>query len=186
MTWELSGTYGTGIWLYDSAATVSKHNFFEINPPGIKLGVITRNTNGLAFFHTPVCITSDTASFMSIDFQNLPIRPNIGDDSTWDLVVNGPALFKEAFVSLDWPDYVFQPNYKLKSIDEVEKYTKENHHLPDLPSANQMAGTGVPLGRTEAALTKQVEEMLLYIEQQNHRIDALETEVEKLKNEKGK
>ncbi len=186
-TLELSGTYGMGMWVYDSAAAVQKHTLFEINPPGIKLGSVTRNTNGLAFFHTPVCITSDTASYMSIDFQNLPLRPNLGDDTTWDLVVNGAALFKEAFVNTnDWPDYVFKPNYKLEPIEAIEKYTETNHHLPDLPSANAMAKTGVPLGQTEAALTKQVEEMMLYIEQQNHRIDTLEAELKELTHGKGK
>ncbi len=101
------------------------------------------------------------------------------------LVVNGPELAKEVFV-LDsaWADYVFEPGYKLPSLAEVENFTKENHHLPDIPSAKQMAKTGVPVGRTEAAMTKQMEEMMLYIEQLNHKIDGLESEVQELKDQK--
>lgn len=109
----------------------------------------------------------------------------MSDDSTWMLVVNGPVLAKEIFV-LDsaWADYVFDPGYKLPPLAEVENFTKENHHLPDIPSAKQMAKTGVPVGRTEAAITKQLEEAMLYITQLSHKIDTLEAKVEELKNKK--
>ncbi|HWF43185.1 MAG TPA: hypothetical protein VG537_00950 [Candidatus Kapabacteria bacterium] len=183
MVLELSGTYGMGMWVWDSAATVQKHTLWEVNPPGIKLGSITRNTNGIFVHHTPVLITSDTASYPSIDFENLRVHPNIGDDTTWDLVVNGPALFKEAYVNLyDWPDTVFMPSYKAMSIDDFGNYVMKEHHLPDLPSAKEM-GAGLPLGKTEANLTKQVEEMALYIVQLSKQNDALTNDVKELKSE---
>ena len=185
-TLEISGTYGLGCCVYDSAAAVQKHTLFEVNPPGIKLGAITRNPNGLFVHHTPVLITSDTASYPSIDFQNLPIRPNLGDDTTWDLVVNGAALFKEAFVNIDWPDYVFQPGYKIIPLSDVAKFIANNHHLPGVPSAAEMAKTGVPLGQTEATMMKKIEELTEYVIGDDKKIEALEKEVEGLKQEKGK
>ena len=179
LTLETS-VYGLGYWVWDSAAAVQTHKLFEVNPPGITLGAITRNPNGLAFFHTPVCITSDTASFPSIDFQNLPVHPDMGDGLTWDLVVNGPALFKEAWVnSSDWPDYVLQPNYHLMSIEEFGNFMARNHHLPEIPPATKM--TTISLGKTDADLTKQMEEMALYIVQLNKDVTALKAEVQDLK-----
>jgi hypothetical protein len=183
---QMTGNTGLSLWAYQDSSDVY-HHLFEVLLPHVTPWPITRNTNGLFIHHTPVLITSDTTSTPSMDFQNLPIRPDLGDDTTWDLVVNGSALFKEAFVNTnDWPDNVFLPEYKLPPLAEVENFTKENHHLPDIPSAKEMAKTGVPVGRTEAALTKQLEEMMLYLVQQNHKIDTLEAEVQELKNQKEK
>jgi hypothetical protein len=185
-TMELTGNSGLATWFMDTTAN-PYHHLFDIFLPGQIPWPLTRNTNGLTYFHTPVCITSDNGDSSLIDFQNLPIKPNLGDDSTWLLVVKGSALFKEAFVNTnDWPDNVFFPEYKLPPLGEVENFFKENHHLPDIPSASKMAETGVPLGQTEAALTKQLEEAMLYITQLSHKIDTLETKVEDLEKQKGK
>jgi hypothetical protein len=42
-----------------------------------------------------------------------------------------------------WYDYVFEDNYKLPSIKEVEKYIKENKHLPDMPSEKELLESNI-------------------------------------------
>ena len=141
------------------------HNLFACYRPGYLHGAVTRNTNGLFFHYTPVYIGSVDVSEPSVDFQNLAnVRPDIGDDTTWMLAVDGPVLAKEIFV-LDstWADYVFDPGYKLQPLGEVENFVKANHHLPDIEPASKIAQTGVPVGRTEEALTKKVEELTLFM-----------------------
>lgn len=185
-TLQVEGNTGLALWIMDTLGN-HYHHLFDVFPPGDTNGGI-RNTNGLSYFHTPLCITSDHGGDSLINFTGHPgLYPDIGPDSTWMLVVNGSELAKEIFV-LDstWADYVFDPGYKLPPITDVENYTKKNHHLPDIPSAKQIAKTGVPVGRTEAAITKQLEEMMLYIEQLNHKIEGLESEVKELKNGKEK
>ncbi len=185
-TLQLNGSTGLALWIMDTLGN-HYHHLFDVEPPGDTTGGI-RNTNGLSYFHTPLCITSDHGGVAQINFTNLPgMYPDIGDDTTWMLVVNGSGLMKELFI-LDstWADYVFDPDYKLKPLAEVQNYIEANHHLPDIPSAKQMAKTGVPVGRTEAAITKQMEEMMLYIEQLNHKIEGLESEVKELKDGKEK
>jgi hypothetical protein len=161
------------------------HHIFDAIRPGVLPYGVTRNVQGLFYHNTPVYIGSDTSGPFC-DFTNLPgVKPDIGDDSIWLLVVDGPELAKEVFI-LDsaWADFVFEPGYKLPPLAEVENFTKENHHLPDIPSAKEMAKTGIPVGRTEAAITKQLEEAMLYITQLSHKIDSLESKVEDLEKER--
>lgn len=179
---QISGQQGLSMYMYMDPANPYRH-LFDIFPPGYLPYGVTRNTNGLSFFHTPLYIGSDSSANPGCDFQNLPVHPDMGDDITWMLVVNGPELAKEVFV-LDsaWADYVFDPGYKLPPLGEVESFVKANHHLPDIESASKIAKTGVPVGRTEEALTKKVEELTLYVIDQNKKIEQLEADIQELKN----
>ena len=63
----------------------------------------------------------------------------------------------------DWRDNVLQDDYKLRSVEEVEMFIKENKHLPGVPSAQEMVENGNDLQKTDAVLLEKVEEMMLYI-----------------------
>lgn len=76
--------------------------------------------------------------------------------------------------SANWADYVFEPNYKLKSINELESYIKENKHLPNIPSAKEMVHEGLDVATMDAKLLEKIEELSLYIIEQNKRIEKLE------------
>lgn len=73
-----------------------------------------------------------------------------------------------------WADYVFEPDYRLRSLSEVEAFVKENKHLPEVPSAADVeANEGVELGAMNVLLLKKVEELTLYTIQQEKEISAL-------------
>ncbi len=183
VTLNLTGNIGLEMWTDERLNGGSRyHHLFNVWRPGYGGGDSIRNVNGLFLHLTPVLIDSNADATNFTDLAS--VHPTLGDGMTWMLAVNGPALFKEAFVSLDWPDYVFDPSYKLPAIGEVEAFYKTNRHLPDIPSARTMAETGVPLGKTEAAIAKQLEEAMLYITQLNHKIEALESKVEVLEKQK--
>lgn len=63
----------------------------------------------------------------------------------------------------DWSDFVFDKNYKLKPLLDVEKFIKANKHLPNIPSANEMVKAGNDLGKTDAILLQKIEELTLYM-----------------------
>jgi len=64
-------------------------------------------------------------------------------------------------------DYVFEPSYKLAPLSEVEAYTRENKHLPEIPSASEIGKSGMDLARMNVLLLKKVEELTLHaIEQE--------------------
>jgi hypothetical protein len=74
-----------------------------------------------------------------------------------------------------WSDYVFYSNYRLRPLSEVEQYINQYHHLPEVPSAEEVEKNGLDVGDNQATLLKKIEELTLYIIQQNKRIEALES-----------
>ena len=101
-------------------------------------------------------------------------------DNNYKLAVNGPAIFTKAVVRnyADWPDYVFDPAYKLPSLPSLESYIKEHRHLPGIPTAAEVEASGIDLGSNQAALLQKTEELTLYIIDQDKKIVALEAERE--------
>lgn len=94
-------------------------------------------------------------------------------------VVNAKNIYaEEVEVRVDamgiyWPDYVFKKDYKLRSLYEVDNYIKSNSHLPDVPSEKEVMEDGLNLGEMDAILLKKIEELTLYIIEQQKEIDGL-------------
>ena len=101
------------------------------------------------------------------------------------LSVNGKGIFTEVRVleTVNWPDYVFQPNYQLRSLEEVDQFIKANGHLPNIPSAAEVAEEGVALGDMDKNLLEKIEELTLYMIDMNEEVKKLKAENEALKNE---
>ena len=72
-----------------------------------------------------------------------------------------------------WPDYVFKPDYKLRPLCEVEDYIQQEGHLPGVPSETEIMNDGMDMQQLIVALTEKVEELTLYIIQQQKEIDQL-------------
>jgi hypothetical protein len=69
----------------------------------------------------------------------------------------------EVQLSEDWPDYVFADDYQLMPLIELERAIRRDKHLPDMPSAEQMAAQGVPVGQMQTKLLQKVEELTLHV-----------------------
>jgi hypothetical protein len=72
-------------------------------------------------------------------------------------------------------DYVFNKDYKLKSLAEVELYIKANKHLPEIPSATDMQTNGMNVADMNNLLLQKVEELTLYVINLEKKINVLET-----------
>lgn len=83
----------------------------------------------------------------------------------------------------DWPDYVFQPGYRLMSLDSLSGRVKQLGHLPDMPSAKDVETNGQNLGEINKKLLQKVEELTLYITEQNKRLDAQEKRINVLERQ---
>ncbi len=90
------------------------------------------------------------------------------------LTVNGTIYGREVKVdvSVPGPDYVFETDYNLLSLDEVETYITQNKHLPEIPSAKEMEQNGINLSEMNMLLLKKVEELTLYAIEQNKKMEA--------------
>jgi hypothetical protein len=101
--------------------------------------------------------------------------------SGYHLAVGGKIIAEEVLVELQtaWPDYVFKTDYKLPSISELDAFIKENSHLPGVPSQKEVSENGISLGEMNGILLEKIEELTLYIIQQDERIKKLEELISK-------
>ena len=112
---------------------------------------------------------------------------NIGN---WQLAVGGKIRAEEIKVETGWADFVFEDNYELRSLEELENYIDENKHLPGIPTESQVTENGINLGEMNAKLLEKIEELTLYMIDMNNqmksqtgRMERLEQENAELKNE---
>lgn len=107
------------------------------------------------------------------------------DTKGYKLAIAGKVIAEEIKVKLQsaWPDYVFSKKYELSPLADVEKYVKENNHLPEIPSAHEVQSEGVNLGEMNSKLLKKVEELTLYLIEQNKKIELQGEKIEVLEKE---
>jgi hypothetical protein len=100
------------------------------------------------------------------------------------LTVKGKIHTQEVRVDMSGPlvpDYVFAQDYKLKSLQEVENYIKENKHLPEIPSAQEIEKNGLMLAEMNMNLLKKMEEMTLYMIEMKKENEEQNEEIKNLK-----
>jgi hypothetical protein len=104
---------------------------------------------------------------------------NLTSGAGYKLRVGGKIFSEEVRVQLQsaWPDYVFDKKYKKLSLEELEKYVTENNHLPNIPSAAEVEKNGQHLGELQRKMLEKIEELSLYIIEQNKRIEILENKI---------
>lgn len=72
---------------------------------------------------------------------------------------------------------MFEPTYNLKSLSEVEQFIKQNKHLPNIPPAKEIAQNGIALSDMTQRLMEKVEELTLYVIQQQKEIEQLKQQL---------
>ncbi|RXK82905.1 hypothetical protein [Filimonas effusa] len=103
------------------------------------------------------------------------------------LAVNGTITTLKIKVTQEgWADYVFDSSYQLAPLSHVEKFIQENKHLPEVPSAAEVKKEGLDLGDNQAILLKKIEELTLYIINQNKKIESLDKQIAELKENQRK
>lgn len=96
---------------------------------------------------------------------------------------DGKIFAKEIEVKANvWADYVFSKNYKLNSLEEVEKHIQEKGHLPNMPSAEKVMKDGINVAEMDVKLLEKIEELTLYSIEQNKQIKHLQEENRTLKS----
>ncbi|WP_291110877.1 hypothetical protein [Dysgonomonas sp. UBA7710] len=101
----------------------------------------------------------------------------------WGLNLAGTIRSKEVKIeATGWSDFVFNKNYDLPKLSEVEKHINEKQHLPGIPSEKEVLENGISVGEMQAKLLQKIEELTLYVITQDKRIKALEEENHTLKS----
>lgn len=104
-------------------------------------------------------------------------------DPSGNMFVGGTLNATEVVVqsTLDWPDYVFESDYGLMPLSQIDAYIKENGHLPETPTAADVASGGVGLGEMSATLLKKVEELTLHVIDLEKRNQELSARIDELR-----
>lgn len=145
-----------------------------------------RNSGSLALVTTGAKDITLTANGNSTTFKSNG-QIDIGTTTIptdYKMAIAGNVIAEKVKVkkqSSGWPDYVFSPEYKLTSLEEVEQFTKKNSHLPEIPSAKEIEKEGQDLGDMNRLLLKKVEELTLYMIEQNKNMIQQSNEIKALK-----
>jgi len=169
------GTFNFGggnVWVNDTLVISPYNNTPGVidysAPIGYRLAV-----NGSASFSDQVVI----GSFSSFT-QGFP--------SGYKLYVADGILTEKVRVAVktttDWADYVFSDNYSLMPLKEVEQFVKTNSHLPNVPSAQEVVNGGIDVAKMDAKLLEKIEELTLYIIEQNKKLEEQESRIKFLES----
>lgn len=133
--------------------------------------------------NVPARISFVTGSNSGNRAERLVIKSNgnvgIGTSNpTYKLAVNGTIRSKEVRVETGWADYVFDKNYRLLPLTEVEQFIKTHNHLPGIASAKEIQEDGLAVGEMQTKMMEKIEELTLYIIDLQKQI----TQLQKLRN----
>ncbi|KAA2242425.1 hypothetical protein F0L74_07720 [Chitinophaga agrisoli] len=164
---------------------------------GVRYLAVTINNNAMLFYFSFTGYAqgetlqlvhdenvTDVQTFTSLDPVTIQGSVAIGGTTTGahKLTVEGSIGARRVKVTAGpgWPDFVFAPEYRLPALGELENYVKANRHLPEVPTAAELEKDGVDLGEMNKQLLKKVEELTLYIIQQQKTIGELDARVKML------
>ncbi|MXV50410.1 hypothetical protein GS399_05445 [Pedobacter sp. HMF7647] len=145
-------------------------------------------TPGFMMASPPVgAVSSDLdekLTYQSPVFYSYPVSIGVADPKGYKLAVGGGVVAESVNVKLqaNWPDYVFDSGYQLPDLSEVENFISVNKHLPDIPSENEIKTSGIDVADINTRLLKKIEELTLYLVEQQKDIKSLRRELEVLKS----
>jgi hypothetical protein len=157
-------TGNVGVSVQNLGSGSAQYRF--LNSSGVEKGAITLVNSLETGGHGTLVFFDGTGNVLNLNNGNVGIG-TLSPDAK--LAVKGTIHTQEVKVDLQvpGPDYVFNDDYKLITLTEIKDYVTKNHHLPEIPSASQMAKDGINLGDMNTKLLKKVEELTLYaIDQQ--------------------
>lgn len=143
------------------------------------------------FSKVAITMNNDGFSFFTAPYQQVAMDAPVSMKEVMKISPNGNALLqgklevKEIKITLTpTADFVFEDNYDLPKLEEVAKHIKEKKHLPEIASAKVMEKEGVNVGEFQIKLLQKIEELTLYVIEQNKQLKNQQEKIEKLETEK--
>ena len=160
------------------------HNVVEIRPGGASNGELHSALN----LHHANSVDDKELRIKLHTSTNAPTyfnAGNVGIGTTTPknkLSVNGTIWAKEVKVTLtDAADWVFEEDYQLRSLSEVESFIQKNKQLPEIPSAEEFRQNDLKVSEMANKLLQKIEELTLYTIEQEKKIEKQNEKLEKMK-----
>ena len=154
------GTRSPGTLLHVKGSSPSNiSRFMQDNASGHGLYIRTQGSGTQFALRVDVNAAAETP-FIVLNNGNVGIGTR---SPIYELTVNGTIRAKEIIVDTGWSDFVFEKEYKLPPLNEVEKFIIENKHLPGIPSEAEVKEKGVSVGNISSKLLQKIEELTLYV-----------------------
>ena len=151
------------------------------------LAVVSRIGSDIRFGHYAALETQQGNFDLKMIIDELG---NVGigvNDPTNKLEVAGAIRAEEVIVESGWADFVFEDDYVLMNLEELANYIEKNRSLPDVPKTSEVSQSGVSVGETQALLLRKIEELTLYIIDQDQKLVKQQNQInELLKENSGK
>ena len=145
------------------ATTISGNRIVDMNNSNIWFNTANSNTNGKMYLGSNSVYPNTTGNYR--------------------LFVEGGIMTEKVKVALrssaNWADYVFADDYKLMPLKEVEKFVTTNKHLPGIDSAETLAKNGLDVAEMQSKQMEKIEELTLYIIDQDKKLEAQSKAIEK-------
>jgi len=161
---------------------ITEQKYIHINAanPNAEIG---SSTGEIKFWYT------DGVGYNNIYCKDMYSLGNVGIGTvnpSSKLTVKGMITCQELLILDNVPssDYVFKVDYNLLTVPDLEKYIQQHGHLPDVPSAEEFKKNGYKAGDMDDLLLRKIEELSLYIIEQEKRIEKLEKKIESNTKEK--
>ncbi len=172
--------YGNSSWADGSGAVFSGNNSNAQGKITFVSGGSSNNTVACEFvqYNGGVFdVSMDIRKNGKVVIGDVPVA---GD---YNLYVKNGILTEKVKVALsstgEWSDFVFKEGYQLMPLTDVASFIQENGHLPGIPSAEEVVEHGIDLGAMDAKLLQKIEELILYVIQQQKEIEMLKKQLPK-------
>ena len=153
--------------IINQATTTNNNRKVNLNNRNLWFDTSSSTTNGKLYIGSNTDFTSNTGNYK--------------------LFVEGGIMTEKIKVALrstnNWADYVFEKEYKLLPLSEVEKYVLENKHLPGIQSAKELLENGIDIAEMQSKQMEKIEELTLYIIEQNKKLQFQYDEMQVLKTQ---
>lgn len=140
--------------IINQATTISGNRVVDMNNSNIWFSTANSTSNGKIYLGSTAVYPNATGNYR--------------------LFVEGGILTEKVKVALrssaNWADYVFANDYKLMPLNEVEAFVKTNKHLPGIDSAEQLTKDGIDVAQMQSKQMEKIEELTLYIIDQDKKI----------------
>lgn len=163
-------------------ASLSKEAFIQLHDeknkisfkPNLGLSIVSRNGT-INFESDKVIMNAKLAINTPQDFS---------EGYNYALAVSGGILTTRVLIKEvdEWHDYVFDKDYELMSIDNLQRYIAENGHLPDVPLEGDVLTKGYDMVEIDGILLKKIEELTLYTIELNNQIEKQQQIIDRLQS----